>query len=68
MCAQKIQSVYQGYRTRKYHNRAMIKIRQFQSKFLGVVTGWKTRKVMSCVKMQEGMKAIKIKWMEVLKE
>jgi hypothetical protein len=68
MCAQQIQSAFRGYVTRKYHFIACKRMKQFQIKLGGAVAGWKTRKVMSCVKVQEGMRAIKIKWMEVIKE
>ena len=51
MCASKIQSVFRGYLTRKYHQKAVKKLNNFKTKMRGLIAGWKVRKIMQCVKV-----------------
>ena len=61
MCAQKIQAVFRGYIARKYHLKALEKVRRVQEKWGAVLLGWKTRQVFRCCKMVEEVRAINSK-------
>ena len=52
MCAEKIQAVFKGYLTRKYHRRATQKMTAFIAKCRAAVVGWKTRRVLQCATIE----------------
>ena len=61
MCAEKIQAVFKGYITQKYHRKAVQKMRKFKGNMKALVVGWKVRRILGCNKVQESIRSIKIK-------
>ncbi len=67
MCAERIQAVFRGYLTRKYHRRALQKMKEFKARCMALVAGWKTRRILRSKKMKEEREVIRSKLSEVRK-
>ncbi len=52
MCAEKIQSVFKGYLTRKRYNVAFGRVKRFMLLMDAAVKGWKVRRIMRCIKVK----------------
>ena len=50
---------------KKYHKVAMRKVRQFEANLTAAIRGWKTRRIMQCLRVREGRNAILRKREEV---
>jgi hypothetical protein len=68
MCAEKIQTVFKGYMTRKRYRIASKRVNKFVGMLGALVKGWKVRNIMRCFKIKEEVKSIGIKRGEVEKE
>lgn len=65
MCAEKIQSVFKGYLTRKRYKVAFGRAKKFMGMMNAIVAGWKVRRIIRCIKVKEEIKSIQIKKAEV---